>query len=598
MAALAQDYRQPEPFEVPEGGLASFLTATTGEWAEATNDDYIPETGIAGVKAVADKLAEYGRYEDEYMVHAAEGETVIPAQVLDLNPRLKAKLFKEMRDMGLEPERYVVGNELNSINPVTGQPEFFLKKLFKGIKKAVKKVVKVLKKASTVVLPIVGGMLGGPLGAALGSGIATAIQGGNLKDVLKSAAISGLTAGVFQAGQAGFQAASAGSATGLGNVGEFFAGAGQNISSGLSGGYADQFGQMVASLGGGAPDPSSSTYMQDIGAGEAADLNLGTDTLTSPRLNMQAGLSDPSSAVDLSGSVDSFGSAERAAQLADLGVTPEMQAAAELGPDFGMARRSEQLADLGVTPEMQQSAIDARTQQAATGTQAATEAATGSLTSNQLAGAIDSRGFFTSVGDAFGNLSQGDFSEFFNDLKQAFLPQNYTAENLREFALNTDKYKHLVANTDFEALAQTLRASSAAPGMMRTYLPLYGLGVGAMYATGGFETPEFEPEMPFGGQTGSDLREQFPGLYDPGVFRYAPVRTAAGGGDITHFPRRNGAIYGPGTETSDDIPAMLSDGEFVMTARAVRGAGNGDRELGMQRMYDIMRRFEGGAIRG
>jgi len=60
----------------------------------------------------------------------------------------------------------------------------------------------------------------------------------------------------------------------------------------------------------------------------------------------------------------------------------------------------------------------------------------------------------------------------------------------------------------------------------------------------------------------------------------------------------NGAIYGPGTETSDDIPAMLSDGEFVMTARAVRGAGDGDRERGMQRMYDIMRRFEGGAVSG
>ena len=33
-----------------------------------------------------------------------------------------------MRDMGIEPERYVVGNELNSINPVTGQAEFFFKK--------------------------------------------------------------------------------------------------------------------------------------------------------------------------------------------------------------------------------------------------------------------------------------------------------------------------------------------------------------------------------------------------------------------------------------------------------------------------------------
>ena len=31
-----------------------------------------------------------------------------------------------------------------------------------------------------------------------------------------------------------------------------------------------------------------------------------------------------------------------------------------------------------------------------------------------------------------------------------------------------------------------------------------------------------------------------------------------------------GEIMGPGTGTSDSIPAMLSDGEFVMTARAVR----------------------------
>ena len=34
-----------------------------------------------------------------------------------------------------------------------------------------------------------------------------------------------------------------------------------------------------------------------------------------------------------------------------------------------------------------------------------------------------------------------------------------------------------------------------------------------------------------------------------------------------------GMSLGPGTEKSDDIPAMLSDGEFVMTARAVRGFG-------------------------
>ena len=58
---------------------------------------------------------------------------------------------------------------------------------------------------------------------------------------------------------------------------------------------------------------------------------------------------------------------------------------------------------------------------------------------------------------------------------------------------------------------------------------------------------------------------------------------------------RGGEVMGPGTGTSDSIPARLSDGEFVMTANAVRNAGNGDRNLGAARMYDMMRRFEGRA---
>ena len=53
-----------------------------------------------------------------------------------------------------------------------------------------------------------------------------------------------------------------------------------------------------------------------------------------------------------------------------------------------------------------------------------------------------------------------------------------------------------------------------------------------------------------------------------------------------------GEIIGPGTGRSDSIPARLSDGEFVMTAQAVRNAGNGNRELGAARMYDMMNKFE------
>jgi hypothetical protein len=78
-----------------------------------------------------------------------------------------------------------------------------------------------------------------------------------------------------------------------------------------------------------------------------------------------------------------------------------------------------------------------------------------------------------------------------------------------------------------------------------------------------------------------------------------PRRMAKGGdAQMTNFPRKNGPINGPGTGTSDDIPAMLSDGEFVFTARAVRNAGGGSRRKGAARMYKLMKKLEGGAVKG
>lgn len=61
-----------------------------------------------------------------------------------------------------------------------------------------------------------------------------------------------------------------------------------------------------------------------------------------------------------------------------------------------------------------------------------------------------------------------------------------------------------------------------------------------------------------------------------------PILSAAGGGYI------NG-IGGPRTDSN---LARLSNGEFVMTEPAVRGAGYGDRDLGAQRMAGIMQHFE------
>ena len=69
-------------------------------------------------------------------------------------------------------------------------------------------------------------------------------------------------------------------------------------------------------------------------------------------------------------------------------------------------------------------------------------------------------------------------------------------------------------------------------------------------------------------------------------------------------PKFGGLIEGPGTGTSDSIPGMiyqdgvpvqkaaLSDEEFVMTKKAVKGAGNGDMDKGIKAMYDLMDKFE------
>jgi hypothetical protein len=80
---------------------------------------------------------------------------------------------------------------------------------------------------------------------------------------------------------------------------------------------------------------------------------------------------------------------------------------------------------------------------------------------------------------------------------------------------------------------------------------------------------------------------------------YGVQGLAKGGAPVpTSFPRKTGPINGPGTGTSDDIPAMLSDGEFVFTAKAVRNAGAGSRRKGAKRMYKLMKMLEGGPVKG
>ena len=563
--------RSPEPYEVPEGGLGSFLTATVGDWSdEALNADNYYDV----VKPTADQLAQFGREEDDRIAHVATGETIIPMAVFEEDPALKEALFNRMIDMGIDPERYIVGNELNSINPVTGQPEFFLKKIFKGIKKAVKGVVKVFKAVAPIVLSIGLSMtpLGPIVGTALGSGLGTLIQGGDLKDALKAAAIGGITAGVT---------------SGISNV----------VKAQIPGGSPG--GTFMEGVRGALPGPGAGLF-----SGASADTVAGADTLAAgPPVT-------PADAV-----------ASAKAQGVGQAFTPEQVIAGIEGPPPGFdtatalastnmpptgpvgsgnimeeivvkGKNLSKSAPYGVTPDLNA---------------AQTAAATGlvdKVLKPDPARDLEAEGVYDPNDP---NRSKRIFDQMqkrqkltnalrSGNLKEAFMPRSYTAEDILRIK-GIDPFA--TTTTEAQRRAAEAFAKKYSPKLLRQYGPAF-LGIAGLgAATGAFEVPEPEPlDDMYGGITGMDLLAQNPLKYRTYAQRGAgynpPPVGAAGGGsmDTRSFPRRDGGISGPGTETSDDIPAMLSDGEFVMTARAVRGAGNGSREAGMRKMYNMMSQFE------
>ena len=361
-------------------------------------------------KSFVSSLGGLGRFEDTYMVHAAEGETVVPMEVLDRNPVLKKRLFKTMVDMGIEPGRYIVGNELNSINPVTGQPEFFLKKIVKGIRKAIPGDLE------QYLGPIVGFATGNPLLGAIAGGIGSGVGG----------AISG--------GLGGFRSPGI---TGLGG------GFGREF---LSGGLGNKVGAM------------------DIGA------------------------------------------------LLDKG---------------GLSKFF--------------------------------------LGEGDKSGLISKGGSFFGIGGG----EKKTYLENLADLKEQFPDEDI--EDIREQAKNLTNAKNAV-----------LGGMSLGDAASLFGLTTYGLGKLIEMTTD-------EPDEP---------QDFTPRRVDTQIFPTSdvlfPQQGMAKGGGVTDL-RQGGMSLGPGTETSDDIPAMLSDGEFVMTAKAVRGAGGGDRREGAKRMYEMMDRLEGAA---
>ena len=131
---------------------------------------------------------------------------------------------------------------------------------------------------------------------------------------------------------------------------------------------------------------------------------------------------------------------------------------------------------------------------------------------------------------------------------------------------------------------------------------LAGLGIAGAMGAGGEEKSTMDMEKIYGTQSPfRDLGQAdiapnrlipFGNANRPYGLAHGGIISLADGGD---FPRKNGKIAGPGTETSDEIPAMLSDGEFVINAKTGRGLGaamggkgrEDERQRGSQFLYSI-----------
>ena len=134
-------------------------------------------------------MAQMGRFGDTSMAHVSPGEMVVPKEILNRRPNLQRGIMGAIAQEGMDPRRYTVGAPQNSINPMTGQPEYFnLKKLLKFA-------------APFVLGPAFGSMLGSFGGAtamgsalrgALGAAGTSALTGGKKKDLLRSALLGGI----------------------------------------------------------------------------------------------------------------------------------------------------------------------------------------------------------------------------------------------------------------------------------------------------------------------------------------------------------------------------------------------------------------------
>ena len=641
---------------------------------------------------MAVQLSQAGRGPDTTLAHLAPGEVVLPPQLMT-DPEFEKIVGDRFAELDMNPEEYVVGAGIASLNPVTGLEEFgWIKKTLKSAKKVIKNVVKPVAQVAQ--------FIPGPWqvpAALIAKGYAAydAVKGGN-----PLAAIASLAAPLPGAGSAAgkgissllggtkeFLTAGADGVGFFGNVGKGISSLGTNLKGTIIGGGADgagnfgtlgdAFGNLGTNLkgtiiGGGADGVGNFGTLGDtlggfgdaIGVTDYASMSnpgavLGQLSVTNPEINdiVDAGVRAGKSMDTILAEVQQMGIGGSGGKFMNVANTLMGMGGGtvDLGSEQSNAIIEAYLAQF---PE-QRGGINAMLGSGITVDELAAQLMGIPEFQSAQAGSQQQGGSFfgvktpdsiKAIGDAIGLGGASGLSDFYGAGAQSqagggsggsgmfggmgvggVLGTAGLAGILAKLAYDEAKNRKGVPLTPLTQMNAAGRYNIEAEIARRMGQPApnpveFGLLPNNFPTlSGGQPIPEgqqFTPRQILLEPNPNDINEAMPlPNYTPPTgmlpqLQQIPAYNQGGavyrseGGDMDGelFIRMTGDINGEGTEISDDIPAMLSDGEFVMTGRAVRGAGSFDmnnsdgiitltpmagenKEKGIDMMYKMMDLF-------
>ena len=612
-------------------------------------------------------IARLGRFEDDTLAHVATGEMIVPPVI---RPETRQMVQQDMQNVGLNPNEYMVGGNM-SINPNTGLPEFgFLSKVFKKIKNVVKKVAPIAVNFIPGVGPLAKAAITAGVGKASGMSTKDALLGGALS-FAGSKFFGGTPTGTGTGTAASTGRFSriknffnpAEGATGIrgGTLGPNIR---RGIGSLFGGGQQQQLPEITTTEGGFGDLTYQLPDGRVVSRSDLQKMGYSFDAQGMPVASQQGSVSDydPVTGKGQSkiGKIEDFFKSMRGGQegqsgigriedflkgrssddvrgggMGNLGIAGLAGLVGKLAYDEAKDFKgvpltplttTDQLGRYNIAAEIARQKGEEMPSRAEYGLnpQAMPALQGGMPRSAAQGGIID--GF--SMGGLASLVRQGIKKIADKPIKPSI------KANLITGGLSVPSLSGLVMTSvdikNTNDLARQIGANSAIEGKSveqavkdfeTAFYNRESLNKKANEMMGGQK--EVIPQYMYMlvndsyNETMMKMEEPEP-IYESGelvpVFAKGGVVEMANGGeppiDPANFPVMNGQIDGPGTETSDDIPAMLSDGEFVMTAKAVKGAGtfdvakndssgivtltpNGDpsRDGGTRVMYKLMEHF-------